>query len=75
LACSPRWHDFHRLAWGELEAETSKFAAADAHDFERAAVILQLQMRLEDEHAADFKRLVIELVDPEPVESPGSEPI
>jgi hypothetical protein len=60
--CSPRWREFHRLAVSEIELEASKFAAVDALEFEKAAVLLDLQMRLEEGHAAEFERLLTELI-------------
>lgn len=68
LSCSPRWREFHRLTLVEMEVETSKFAAVDAQEFEKAAALLHVQMRLEGEHAADFKQLMIELIGADAVE-------
>lgn len=62
LGCSARWRELHRLMLAEMEIETSKFAAVNAHEFEKAAALLHAQVQLEDEHAADFKNLLTELI-------------
>ena len=62
LDCRPKWFDLHDLAFKEWEVETAKFDAVDAGHFEKAAILLQSQMKLENGHAADVLRLMRELV-------------
>src|SRR5690242_18615376 len=70
LDCFPQWSDVNRLAREELEAGSEKFAAVEAGDFERAAVLFLEQQRLERAHVAKFERLLRELV---PQESPSAD--
>jgi hypothetical protein len=62
LDCAPKWLEVHKLGLAECAAEAAKFAACDAYDFERAALLLCEQEKLEAAHAQTFERLLRELL-------------
>ncbi len=73
LDCRPEWIDLHQLALKECDVQTAKWAACDASDFEKAAILLQSQMKLENKHAADILRLMRELIGEAASEPPSAQ--
>jgi hypothetical protein len=71
LDCSPQWADVHRYASAEWKAALAKDAAAQAHDFERAAILFQDQMRLEAAHEPKYEQLLRELIAPKEIAQRG----